>query len=549
MKNSPLYYFLLALFFFSSLDLIAQRTVGLFKKTDQAFLGYTLFTPIQGTDVYLVDNCGDQVNKWDLEGRPGMMSYIDHEGNLYRAERVASDFNGGGTGGRIRKYDWDGNQIWTFDLSQLLLHQHHDLALLPNGNFLTIQWELFTKEQVIEMGRDPQLVEEEIWMEKIIELKPIGEDQAEEVWSWRLVDHLIQDFDVTKENFGVVKDHPELLDINFTGGANSGGIADWIHLNGIDYNEELDQIILSSRHLSEVWIIDHSTTTEEATTHSGGDTNMGGDILYRWGNPISYRRGDENDQVSYKQHDATWIKLGEEQRWGFSIYNNGQGRPGPDFSQVDLINLPINTDKTYFISDTLAFAPTTPEITIDLIDGEQFYNSNISGSELLPNGNALICVGGIGNFYEVDTTDMNLHWHYVVPLSADIPIEQGNISTANTVFKTRRYALDYPGFDNVDLTPVGPIETNPIIVSCQITSTKEVINSTSNFRLYPNPTSGELFIDQQKSDRFNITVYNSLGALVYQENDSSKSRLDLTNYPPGLYFINLNFESFKITIQ
>ena len=58
-----------------------------------------------------------------------------------------------------------------------------------------------------------------------------------------------------------------------------------MHCNGLDYNSALDQIALSCRGMNEVYIIDHSTTTEEAVGHTGGNAGKGGDILYRWGNP------------------------------------------------------------------------------------------------------------------------------------------------------------------------------------------------------------------------------------------------------------------------
>src|SRR6516164_9152902 len=57
---------------------------------------------------------------------------------------------------------------------------------------------------------------------------------------------------------------------------------DWTHTNAIAFNTELDQIVLSIHSFSEVWIIDHSTTTAEAAAHAGGKRGRGGDLLYRW---------------------------------------------------------------------------------------------------------------------------------------------------------------------------------------------------------------------------------------------------------------------------
>lgn len=64
-------------------------------------------------------------------------------------------------------------------------------------------------------------------------------------------------------------------------------------MNGIDYNPVLDQIALSTHNLNEWYIIDHSTTTAEAATSSGGNSGKGGDLLYRWGNPAAYQATKE----------------------------------------------------------------------------------------------------------------------------------------------------------------------------------------------------------------------------------------------------------------
>ena len=104
-------------------------------------------------------------------------------------------------------------------------------------------------------------------------------------------------------------------------------------MNAIDYNPDLDQIALSVRGNSEVWIIDHSTTTAEAAGHSGGKRGKGGDLLYRWGNPLTYRAGTASDQRYFQQHDVEWVRPGYPGAGNLTCYNNGLGRG--NYSTVD----------------------------------------------------------------------------------------------------------------------------------------------------------------------------------------------------------------------
>jgi len=58
-----------------------------------------------------------------------------------------------------------------------------------------------------------------------------------------------------------------------------------MHANGIFYDPATDLIYMSVNFYSEVWVIDHSTTTAEAAGNQGGQFNRGGDLVYRFGNP------------------------------------------------------------------------------------------------------------------------------------------------------------------------------------------------------------------------------------------------------------------------
>ena len=63
-------------------------------------------------------------------------------------------------------------------------------------------------------------------------------------------------------------------------------------MNSVAYDEKLDQIVLSVRGFNEIWVIDHSTTTAEARTHSGGRQGMGGLAQLRDVLPLADFLGD-----------------------------------------------------------------------------------------------------------------------------------------------------------------------------------------------------------------------------------------------------------------
>jgi len=261
--------------------LIAQTTksVGLFINDAKSFEGYTLFSPSIQKSTFLINNEGRLVHSWNGKSITRHTVYLNEDGTLYRTGLVETDpikthINAGGGGGRIERYGWDSELLWEFEYADMTKRQHHDFQVLPNGNVLILAWELKTREEAIQAGRNPDYIDtesNELWPDHIVEVKPTGSNGGEIVWEWHIWDHLIQDFDETKDNFGIVADHPELIDLNYVK-PDSPTNSDWNHINSIDYNADLDQIMLSVHAFNELWIIDHSTTTIEAKGKSGGLT-------------------------------------------------------------------------------------------------------------------------------------------------------------------------------------------------------------------------------------------------------------------------------------
>ena len=521
------------------LTLVGQQTVGLFQQSPSAFNGYTLFAPLQNQTTYLIDNCGLLVNSWQSSLRPGSSVYLLEDGSLLRAERLDSqNFNSGGKGGRIVRLSWEGDLLWQYDLADETQQQHHDIEFLPNGNILAIVWDLKLEKEVIAAGRNPSTFGTMLWVDKVVELAPIGTDQAEIVWEWHLWDHLIQDFDSTKANYGIIADHPELMDLNYVSNINAGpgGSTDWSHFNAIDYNEELDQILLSSRHFSEIWIIDHSTNTEEAAGHTEGDSGKGGDILYRWGNPQVYNRGTDLSQQLFFQHDASWIPQGYPDEGKIMVYNNGFERPGGNYSSVDIIDPPMDTAGQYLIDSLEAFGPEVPFWIYSGQPDNPFFSLNISGAQRLANGNTLICEGTEGRFFEVDNNGQ-IVWEYVNPVNNFGPVIQENNPGSNSVFRVIRYAPDFQGLTGRDLSPSEPIELEPLPSDC-VTSSEEVL--FTSILLYPNPVNDQLHLESSTWMNTPVKLVNTFGQEVQHFFwEGYSKQLDLNALPKGLYFLQI----------
>jgi hypothetical protein len=316
---------------------------------------------------------------------------------------------------------------------------------MPNGNILLLALTRKSKEEAIQAGRkEENLADDELYNEQILEIKPRGKMGADIVWEWNVWDHLVQDINSTKSNYGSVSGSPELFNINYVG--LSSGKANWIHFNSIVYNQELDAILLASRQLNEIYIIDHSTTTEQAASHSGGLRNKGGDILYRWGNPAAYERGSKSDQQLFGPHAPYWIPDGYADGGDIMIFNNGTGRDSL-YSSVEIIDPAGSGFGDYYLTENGTFGPDKPHYSYyDRENPKSFFSLILSNAQRLPNGNTLINEGTNGRFFEIDPQG-TIVWEFINPDTPKGILSQGDeVPTGNNVFRIARYSPEYVAF-------------------------------------------------------------------------------------------------------
>jgi hypothetical protein len=456
---------------------------GLVANTDGATPGYVMFCPLLSGMTYLIDLDGNVVHTWESKYGPSGWLYLKDNGNLIRGGRdpEAPVFDGGGQGGIFQEIGWDGEIIWEYQYSGEEYQTHHDIAYMPNGNYLAISWEPKSVEEAVQAGRRPETIPQAgLWPDKIVEIEPVYPDGGKVVWEWHMWDHMIQDQDDAKDNYGTPADHPELLDINShareprvptveelaedrsRNNANTNDTpynqgSDVYHLNAIDYNAALDQIIFSSPGLDEIFVIDHSTTTEEAAGHTGGRWGKGGDYLYRWGNPQNYQRGDSTNQVLGGQHDVKWVHSGYPGEGNIMVFNNVVQHTDKGHSAVLEFAAPLS-EEGYSISDGQAFGPS--EMAWSYTDTSQFFSAFISGAHRMQNGNTFITEGAKGRYFEV-TPDGEIVWDYLTPFSGNARMPDGTFPQPvgpfiYATFRATHISADHPALEGRELSPLDP---------------------------------------------------------------------------------------------
>lgn len=484
----------------------------------QDFNGYALYNASGSNTAYLIDAEGDIAHTWSCPTSANYACALHTDGSLVRgAVYENNQIDGAAIGGMVQSLDADGDVIWEFIYSSATYVHHHDLCLMPNGNVLLTAWEEIAIEDLEDMGYDD---DGDKLATHIIEVQPNGEGGADIVWEWHIVDHFVQDEDDALPNYGVISEHPERLNINISldggGGGWGGGPTDWFHANGVDYNEDLDQIVFSSRYMSEIFVIDHSTTSEEAATSEGGNSGMGGDFLYRWGNPGNY--GMSGSQIiTAACHDARWVPNDGRPEGGYLMVFNNSGNSGN--SAIDAIDAPVN-GYTYDWTPGEAFQPTSYSWRHECVASA----SGQSAAYRPSNGNVFVNLsggmGGAGYMYEVDQDD-NMVFQY-------------NAGTQ----KAFRYECDHAGIQALLEEP------------CEL-SVNEV--GTLNFTIFPNPSTGNIrFAGEFGQAGVELVQVRSLtGALLLE--GQRVLEMDLSSLPGGMYLVTAQDHgrtvTRKITLQ
>jgi len=208
---------------------------------DRAYNGYTLFAPMHGSVVWLIDMQGHPVHCWEAAYPVMPYGVLLPNGNLLYC---GTDFAGqqkepGGANKVLVEVDWDGNTVWEYRSR----NQHHAFFRMDNGNTMYLGRAIVPDDIAarVKGGMPRAEPNETMSTNSFHEVTPEGKV----VWEWFAYEHLDTEVDI------MCPFCPR---------------ADWTHTNSCFVLPNGD-ILTTFRHTDTVGIIDKKT----------------GDIKWRWG--------------------------------------------------------------------------------------------------------------------------------------------------------------------------------------------------------------------------------------------------------------------------
>jgi len=512
----------------------------------KAYNGYTLFGV--GGKTYLIDMEGNVAHLWKIGTNPRLTpggSIIDAAGGDPSKSTTWQEL------------DWNGNIIWKYTESRTNYHPHHDFEKIYNSKFgdstfIYIANKDLTSQQCLDAGCDPKNNYTGAQMDAIVEVDMKGNI----IWEWCFFDHIVQDIDSTKSTYGIIKNTAGRINLNLRGNPVK---SDWLHCNSLDYNEDLDLIVINSVH-GEFYVIDHGKTFTKGDVAGSiaSAASSKGDFLYRFGDPAKYNQGDppsvldnwEKATAGHKQiggaHNIQWIRPGLQGAGNFMVFNNAENLfELTSQSYIFEINPYLNSTGTN--TGKFVNPPSTGYNVVNSPDKDlmkekknvskqivwsyssknnvNFYSTIGSSAQRLPNGNTLICSDNNGHFFEVCPKDTSIVWEYINPLTSGgiKKVLTDNYPMYNSCFRCYRFTSDYPGLKGRDLTSKGTITgrtpsyyTPSELLSVFKDDEDGITANSVSCQNYPNPfnQSTKITFDLDKNEQLTVIIYDIKGNVI-----------------------------------
>jgi YHYH protein/Secretion system C-terminal sorting domain len=98
----------------------------------------------------------------------------------------------------------------------------------------------------------------------------------------------------------------------------------------------------------------------------------------------------------------------------------------------------------------------------------------------------------------------------------------------------------YGTYSNANLGPSGGAATVPDTATQYTTSVAVVSAIDQNIDLYPVPVTSTLTVGLKEDKNYTLVIYNVKGQVIQNEQISSTTKVDMSNLPYGVYFVQID---------
>jgi hypothetical protein len=343
-------------------DTVDVRVSGVtIHKPDKTYDGYHIYCSRTSPEVYLMDMSGQRVHTWSYPERDRRMwnhAVMRDNGDVM----VVYNFRS------IIWLDWESNLV-----REIMIPAHHDIALLPDGTFYTIE---YSTEQhrglrvrfpaLVRLTEAGHVIDSWSVYEHLDEIKRTFDQRS-------FLDSILDEHVAAGDSLDIRDDIPGSFSVAKMG---TEIVYDYFHMNTISILPDTPlsrrsavfqpgNLLICFRNVNQIAILDRATK----------------EILWVWG----------EGELEWP-HLPTMLESGN-----ILIYDNGVLR---EYTRVLELN------------------PVTEEIEWEYVADppESFYSPTKGSAQRLPNGNTFICDADNGRALEV-TRDGEIVWEWLNPTS------------------------------------------------------------------------------------------------------------------------------------
>ncbi len=292
-------------------------------------------------------------------------------------------------------------------------------------------------------------------------------------------------------------------------------------------------------------------------TNVSGNINFEFDLFLAYGFDVS-----QESMKIYVLNDAQWVMIdsipeSDELQWSTYQYDITQYASGDNIQVKFEASGSYSFNIDYWLLDNINIyeAETAPDPAIDVTPDEFTQLFSQPGGQ----GSQLLYISNVGQENSL------LEWSALIEYAGNnsswinMGQESGTIAAGETGEIT--LGFDAAGLENGSYEANIIIESNdpnePLVtIPVTMDITVGIYESHAlNISLYPNPVDNYLFIsvDRAQIRPSIVTIYTSSGKLLFEKKLIESIALNVSSYPPGIYFLKVRsnnvIKTHKIVVQ